>query len=436
MVLEEMAAHQTRIYLQQHESAVNSLQKLEKVTPWPIKSSLEPFDLERVRDHWRSTYGEIFEVIETSGDVALKALAREAIALPPAKRAKDHSEGARDAAIWFSILEYLRENPEEDVCFVTDNTNDFGEGITYDYPMDEDVLGVEDRLTRLKNFDQVISRFSTEVSGDDAERAALNLLRSLPVQSRLIQASVEFLSTPSVFIGLGDTEIEAQWSSWAMPPEAELIKLENVVGHKIEGDIWYTAKTQWLLYGVATDGADARNIACTWEVKLLFSANNEGDQTPTLLKVGDPSRPDMNDKRTKEALEELKKRAVLAARRSPGSYSAHSLVTGSDLARQMAAAMPAFDFSGIQPLGAVMPEFNFPEIWQVPSQNLAQQIAAAMPKFDFSGIVQLPSHTEAAISQLAQYFSEQSSLQQETSSHSDEGALPNEDEVAGEGTFD
>ncbi|WP_461170838.1 PIN domain-containing protein [Arthrobacter sp. Z1-15] len=446
IVLEEMAAHQTKFYVERHQSAVNALQKLQEMLPWEVESSLESLDVERLLDHWRSSYGEIFEVIETSGAVALKALAREAMALPPAKRAKDHSEGARDVAIWFSILEYLRENPEERICFVTNNTNDFGDGISYSYPMDQDLNGVEDRLTRLKDFDQVISEFATEVSGADAERAAWELLSSRLAQSRLIQAAVEILTPPAVFVGLGDTEAEAQWTSWVMPPEAELIGLDDVLGHKIEGDIWYTATTQWLLYGVTTDGDDARNIACAWNVKLLFSANEDEDQTPTLLTVSDPSLPDMTDERTKEALEGLKKRAIVAARHTPGGYSANSFVTGSDLTRQAAAAMPKFDFSGIVPvpsvnmaehLRVVTPEVHFPDLWQVPGQNIAQQLAAEMPRFDFSGIIQVPSQTQAAISQISRFFlsgSAQTSLKKETSSPSDDEALPNEDEETGEGT--
>lgn len=116
------------------------------------------------------------------------------MALPPAKRAKDHSEGARDAAIWFSILEFLKQNPEEHVCFVTDNTSDFGDGTVYPYPLNEDVRGLEGRLTRLKDFDQVVSQFTKEVSGKDAEAAAGLLLRSQAVRERVAQTAAEILS--------------------------------------------------------------------------------------------------------------------------------------------------------------------------------------------------------------------------------------------------
>jgi hypothetical protein len=400
MVLEEMAAHQAAYYPDRHKSAVTVLQKLREVLPWELERSLEPLDLERLLNHWRDTYLEIFEVIDTSGDIARNALAREAMALPPAKRNKDHSEGARDVAIWFSILEFLKENPEEHICFVTNNTNDFGDGTAYTYPMDEDLRGLEGRLTRLADFDQVVSQFTKEVSGTDAETAAGDLLRSFPIQSRLAQTAVEILSSPTGFVGMGATDVVVQWRSWMTSPEAELLSVTDVVGHEIEGDIWYTANARWLLYGVATDGNDTQSIACVWEVKVLFSASEE-DQTPTLLTPGEPSLPDMADERCAEALKRLKERAADAARRTLANLSAHSSAAGSYLAQQMAASMPTLDIAGLmgtanlaQQMAAAMPKLDIAGL--LPSVNLAQQIAASMPKYDVSGLAHLARATESS----------------------------------------
>ncbi|GGP00120.1 hypothetical protein [Wenjunlia tyrosinilytica] len=47
--------------------------------------------------------------------------------------------------------------------------------------MNEDIRGLEGRLTLLKDFDQVVSHFTKEVSGADAEAAANELLRSSSV---------------------------------------------------------------------------------------------------------------------------------------------------------------------------------------------------------------------------------------------------------------
>ncbi|WP_158715204.1 PIN domain-containing protein [Kitasatospora phosalacinea] len=317
MVLEELSAHKAKHYPAQYQAAVKALEKLDAAVPWAVQSSLEPLDLERLLDHWRDAYGKIFEVIETSGDVARKALAREAMALPPAKRADDHSEGARDVAIWFSVLEFLRTNPQARVCLVTNNHTDFGDGTSYPYPMNEDVRGLEDRLSRLKGFTEVVSTFTTPVAGDDAVVAARALLESPPVRSRVAQSAEELLSAPLGFTGLSSAGNTARWSSWILPPKAELLDLTDVTGHEIEGDIWYTAKAQWLLFGVAAPGEPDSlidNVSAVWETRLLFSTRGEA-QPPTILNSAEPSVPDLTDERCAAAVQKFKTDLTEASKR-------------------------------------------------------------------------------------------------------------------------
>ncbi|XAZ30973.1 PIN domain-containing protein [Paenarthrobacter ureafaciens] len=214
IVLEEMSAHQAAMYPVRHQAVLNTLKNLRAVVPWDLQGSVEPLDLDRFVAHWRDGYSEIFEVIETSGDAARKALAREAMALPPAKRDNTRSEGARDVAVWFSILEFLEKNPAEHVCFVTANTKDFGDGTTYPHPMDADLGDLAARLTRLTNFEDVVAEFTKEVSGKDAEAAANNLLRSAPIQSRLAQTA-GLLSSAIGFLGMGVTGAPVRWHSLA-----------------------------------------------------------------------------------------------------------------------------------------------------------------------------------------------------------------------------
>ncbi|WP_432197683.1 PIN domain-containing protein [Streptomyces sp. bgisy027] len=318
MVLEEMAAHQARYYPDRHQAVLKSLEKLREILPWELKSSLEPVDLERLLDHWREAYGEIFEVIETSDTALRRAYQREAMALPPAKRSKDHSEGGRDAAIWFSILEFLEQNPDQHVYFVTNNTSDFGDGTAYRYPMNEDVRGLEDRLTLLKDFAQVVSEFTQEVSGKDAEDAAAQLLASPSVRNGVAEAA-RGLSTLTGYTGLDDGDAPEQWYAWSGVPEVELLAVTDVTGHAIEGDVWYTATARWLLYGLAVDEMEglAGYIACVWETKILFSAGD--GMAPTLLTSGEPAPPDTDDEPCMKILKDLKKRVAdiaAAARRN------------------------------------------------------------------------------------------------------------------------
>ncbi|MGW5590971.1 PIN domain-containing protein [Streptomyces sp. NPDC003857] len=405
MVLEEMAAHQARYYPDKHRTVLNSLEKLQAVLPWELKSSLEPLDLERFLNHWREAYSEIFEVIETSEASLRRAYQREAMALPPAKRAKDHSEGGRDAAIWFSILEFLEQNPDQHVHFVTNNTNDFGDGTTYRYPMNDDVRGLEDRLTMLKDFAQVVSEFTEEVSGKEAEDAAAQLLASPSVRNGVAEAA-RALSTLTGYMGLGDGDEPEQWHAWSGTPEVELLAVTDVTGHAIEGDVWYTATARWLLYGLAVDEVEALAgyIACIWETKILFSAGD--GMGPTLLTSSEPAPPDTDNEPCMKLLQGLKKqvadiaaaakRNVLAARtpaerlvsdrlastlsgldltyaRLAGQAAEHlRLVNGpaQQFARQMAANRAA--------LNAAI---------NAPGVRLAQQVAqqmAAMPRLDIA----------------------------------------------------
>lgn len=384
MVMEEMVAHQTKHYPDKHRAVVNTLAKLNDVLPWEVESSLEPLDLNRLADYWRSAYEQIFEVIDTSGDAARRALAREAMALPPAKLVKDRSEGGRDAAVWFSILDYLKENPDEDVCFVTNNTKDFGNGTAYPYPMNEDVRGLEGRLTRLTDFAAVVSQFTKEVSGSDAEAAAEKLLRSLSVRSRVSQTAIEVLSSPVGFVGLDAAEATVRWREWLASPEAELLSIADVIGHEIESSIWYTANARWLLYGMAAGGddEDVRYVSCVWEMKVLFSASGE-DGAPTLLTPGEPVLPDTADARCVEIMKRLKIQVSRITQRALRDQLLHS--TGERLiAQSIAASMPTLDIAGAMArnVSDLIPKLNAANL--ALRQSTIEQIRASMPTLDIA----------------------------------------------------
>ncbi|MFG3180284.1 PIN domain-containing protein [[Kitasatospora] papulosa] len=378
MVLEEMAAHQAKLYPEKYRAVMNTLEKLRTLLPWDLESSLEPLDLERFLDHWRGVYGEIFEVIETSGEVARKALAREAMALPPAKRSKDHSEGARDVAIWFSILEFLKENPEENICFVTNNTSDFGDGSTFPYPMNEDLRGLEGRLTRLTDFDQVVSRFTKEVAVEDAEATASELLKSLAVRSLVAQTALETLSSPTGFTGLGPTDALAAWHEWLATPEVDLLSVTDVTGHEIEGDVWYTASAKWLLYGLVADGPDpdAQYVACVWEMKVLLSAH-DGHKAPTLLQTCEPSLPDTSDQTSMDTLQHLKERVAGLSRRALRNLKVGISPVGRPYAEGLVTSLPKLDIanSSMQQLAEQIAATRA-GLYNGPVQQLAEQVAA------------------------------------------------------------
>jgi hypothetical protein len=275
----------------------------------------KPFRRGEACDYWRQAYGRLFEIVETSGDVARQALLREANREKPAKGldAKDKG-GARDAAIWLSVVEYLKGNPDENVCFVTANTRDFGDGSEFPAPMAEDIKGLEDRLTLLTSFDSVVSEFSTPLDIDEAliEKDLASLLTSEAALTLLARAGTELLATQTGPWGgnavqaflpefvPADAYPQVSWSTWASEPKVVLRRIQDVAGHKIGEDGWYTAIVDWILVGMASVPSATSSplashafsvsvptrIACQWRTKLLFSSRPE--EPPVLLQYWPP----------------------------------------------------------------------------------------------------------------------------------------------------
>lgn len=149
-VMEELAAQQAVRYQGKYDDAHAALEALRKVTPWPLPQARMPDDeVERVRQLWRDVYSALVDVVPVSASVLQEAIFREANLLAPCKvvpvkgQDKQVKVGARDASVWLTAVEYAREHPEETVYFVSQNTNDLGDGSSYEQPMGADLQGLE-----------------------------------------------------------------------------------------------------------------------------------------------------------------------------------------------------------------------------------------------------------------------------------------------------
>ncbi len=96
VVMEERVAQQAVKYRETYERAAQALQSLEGLQPPLVGASLPPLDLERVRDHWRDTYGGLVDTLPTSEGALREGAFRESNVLPPSKLKKDVKTGARD----------------------------------------------------------------------------------------------------------------------------------------------------------------------------------------------------------------------------------------------------------------------------------------------------------------------------------------------------
>ena len=287
IVREELVAQQVIPYKEGYSQADSAINQLNRRTPWSTtEATLPPLSIERAKRYWRAQFEEVLETLQTSGPSARAALAREAFREKPAKVATKDKAGARDVAIWLSVIDYLRTNPTETVYFVTSNTRDFGDGTVYDSPMSEDLGDMAPRLIYLTSFDDCISRFSMKID--------VNLEDIKELLSHLVVASLTPIRTAAHaelkggrFEGtrLQEPSEPFHWTTWITPPSAIVRDVTEASGHRIGNDEWYPAAVNWILvgltqpagpvYGPVQDISAIVQTACQWHTKVLFSTGQD-----------------------------------------------------------------------------------------------------------------------------------------------------------------
>jgi hypothetical protein len=196
----------------------------------------------------------LFQILETSGEAARQALSREANCQKPAKVDPKNKGGARDAAIWLSVVDFLKANPEESVFFVCGNTSDLRNGTSYPHPMANDLQGVGSRLTHLTSFEQFVSRFTEQIAVDTehVQNLLVDLLTSTANPVGVAAANLHFRQPykrewyTGTAIGARASSVEYEyrpfrWHAWLFPPTAAIRRIGEVSGHKIGKEEWYTA---------------------------------------------------------------------------------------------------------------------------------------------------------------------------------------------------
>lgn len=299
MVLHEMIAQQVIEYREAYVKAESAVKRLRGRHPTSSTRFIKlrgdiDVEIESVRLGWEKLYGAIFEVIPTTGEVALEALIREANGEKPAKmfdkQGEKKKEGARDVAIWLSVVHYMRENVNEQVYFVTKNSKDFSDGNEWPPPMDGDIREMEDRITLLPDMDAVISKFTQEVPASELSGEASAALNAL-TQTIGDLAIKELRGRPdlpasllSVHERTGERFRRVSYRRWVAPPDAELLAVSNVTGHKIEDSVWFIADVEWLMWGVAQSfmpNLGVVPVACTWATRVLMTTS--GSERPTIV---------------------------------------------------------------------------------------------------------------------------------------------------------
>ncbi|WP_405780836.1 PIN domain-containing protein [Streptomyces sp. NBC_01378] len=306
MALEELVGQQAIKYRDKHERARQAVSALDDISPWGAPDLLDSLDLDRIRDHWRAKWGELFSVVETTEGALREAAFREANHLPPCKVVKDFKTGMRDAAIWLSAVEYARDHPDETVYFVSANTNDFGSGAPYPSPMDKDVQALEGRFKHLTSMDEVAAEFAQSVETDIAwvtealekhssgvisgtSKEGAFALRDGPVRCTMPT------NAPGEYVALPVYRYETLRVRFA--------GLDSAKAYRINDTLWVTASARWHLGGTgiiyAPDGFRVRG-GCSWTVGVLFKGDESRwamsvlrAETPVPLSVDDLERLDL-----------------------------------------------------------------------------------------------------------------------------------------------
>jgi hypothetical protein len=241
---------------------------------------------------------------------ARTALAREAFREKPAKIATKDKAGARDVAIWLSVIDYLRANPTEAVYFVTSNVKDFGGGTAYEIPMLEDLGDMAPRLSYLTSFDKCISRFSAMTNVDlQGVKGLLSHLVGAPLRPIVRAAHISLSGGRYEGTRMDGSFEPFHWTAWIIPPSVIVRDVTEASGHRIGDEEWYTAAVDWILVGLtqpvspvygSVDISAIMPTARQWHTKILFSTGQ--DRKLAIVDFETPKAFNPNDRSELEPL--------------------------------------------------------------------------------------------------------------------------------------
>lgn len=211
---------------------------------WVLDSSA---DRERFIDKLVSSYKgrvlNVFEIIELDGESAIEALRREACRIAPASITFDtKGTGARDAAIWLSLIRKAAESSQEIILVSSDKQAFSAPTMASDYDKSGSpivVLGdIRELLEALADRADVdVSPSSIEESEAIHQRVSDQLINHTGILGNVMTAAID--SQPSTSV---------QFFNYSDSATVKFIRAEEVRGHAIGGDgVWATARVRWVV---------------------------------------------------------------------------------------------------------------------------------------------------------------------------------------------
>ncbi|MGR6998677.1 PIN domain-containing protein [Yinghuangia aomiensis] len=267
-----------------------------------------PFDEAPARNHWEHVYEGEFDVIPTPPGVADEALRREAFCDKPAKPDENKKGGARDAAIWLTVVDFLRRHPQTQVYFVSNNTKDFGDSTSFPPQLGKDLGPDRHHFTLLTSLEAVIAAVTKPVDVPAADQAAVfeAPLTSEDTRTKVAAAATHDRRFRHGWLAVdldnpgGTRYPQVRAGQWVGTPLAELIDVSNPAAYQIGEDTWYLATARWALAGLAAQGPfpalgtpTVTMTGTVWRTRMLFSS--VPGEAPAVIKsdgIEDPGRGD------------------------------------------------------------------------------------------------------------------------------------------------
>ncbi|MFF4847019.1 PIN domain-containing protein [Streptomyces sp. NPDC001194] len=264
VVLEELTAHKLYEYQRAFGLMLKRHEELANLEP-NLSGPIPEFKEEVFADHWRDQYSDVFGAIPTNESALRAAVLREAACMRPAKMEKNNKSGGRDVAVWFSILDYMEQNPKTQISFVTNNTSDFGEPETWPFPLNVDLGAKSSRIKQFPSLQEVLRDLTEEVT--PAEGITDSLKSRLEGNTSLEIVAREAWRRLAPLRGMRPTK--------KIPEDvrlgARLKSMGTVECRSIADSLWHWVRVEWEIY-LYSHRIDPPFTA-TWDTSILFPSD-------------------------------------------------------------------------------------------------------------------------------------------------------------------
>jgi hypothetical protein len=282
LVFEEFNAHHRRTVDQKVQQVRDAHEALNALDPdWPLQMPSFP-SLGAATTARMQELAATFDIIDLPEHAATKALVREAQRLPPASTVEDKpGSGARDVAIWLTVLDEARKNPEDVIYLVSNDEKAFGKNKQLLPALRTEVKETGGKVIYCSNIAQLVDELATQTEvAEDVVTAHLTspvsaaIIADWAVHSRMVRR-IHVRTTSG---------IPATAAGMVSKPDVELAAVTGAEAYEIGGETWVSVKADWRLNAevrFTNDLASVTLLACTWPTRVLLKM----DEPPTPLDV-------------------------------------------------------------------------------------------------------------------------------------------------------